>query len=210
MPALPSPRLTPLRRLTLGLCAALCGVAPPLGAWGQVPPPLLAPAQPGPALRAPVPPRPPHAPATAARNPAAADEARKHLREKIRAIRTRKLFDVVQPDAATMQKLTAIAETYEEQLEQARQAVAATGRELRKLLTAPKPSETTAAALSQQLITQRAKVLELEAARETAVRAVLQPLQFAKLVLAWPKINREIREEIYRVLLKKRARDEDI
>ena len=78
------------------------------------------------------------------------------------------------------------------------------------MAAAAKPDDGALTRLTAQLIAQRAKLAEIETARENAVRAVLKPVEFAKLVLAWPKINREIREEIYRVLLKKAARDDEI
>ncbi len=174
--------------------------------------PLKAPEQPGPSLRAAPrdPPHTPHAATTPAKNPAAVAEARAKLREKIRAIRSRKLAEVIQPDPATMLKLAEIAERFEEQLEQARQLAHTTRKDLLKATQAVKPDEATVVRLTQLLISQRAKLQEIETQRETAVRGVLKPVEFAKLVLAWPKINREIREEIYRVLLKKAARDDEI
>lgn len=174
--------------------------------------PLQAPAQTGPALRAaprdPVA-HPPHV-ATPGKNPATVAETRAKLRDKIRAIRSRKLAEVIQPDPASMLKLAEVAEKFEEQLEQARGLAQTTRKELLKATQAAKPDEATVLRLTAQLISQRSKLAEIEVARENAVRAVLKPVEFAKLVLAWPKINREIREEIYRVLLKKKARDVEI
>ncbi len=186
----------------------------PLTAVAQAPSgqPLPAPAPVGPALHAAPrdPPHPPHVAAPAARSPAAAAEARAKLREKIRAIRSRKLAEVIQPEAAAMLKLAEIAEKFEEQLEQARLQAHTTRKDLLKATQAANPDVANVVRLTQQLISQRAKLTDIESARENAVRAVLKPVEFAKLVLAWPKINREIREEIYRVLLKKSARQDDI
>lgn len=191
----------------------------PLNALAQTPPSLRpqlgTPPPPGPVLRAaPGNAPPPHLhtppPKTNPPNSLAAEQARAKLREKIRAIRARKLAEVIQPDAATALKLGEIAERFEEQLEATRTQARTTRRDLVKLLQAPKPDENAVGKLTQQLISERAKLSDIENARETAVRAVLNPVQFARLVLVWPKINREIREEIYRVLLKKKARDEEI
>lgn len=197
--------------------AAQCWItlAIPLAAAAQtsVGQPLTAPAQTGPTLRTaprdPAP-HPSHAVAPQPKTPAAAAEARAKLREKIRAIRNRKLAEVIQPDPTTMLKLAEIAEKVEEQLEQTRQQAQVTRKELQKATQAPKPDDANVSHLTQQLIAQRVRLQEIETARETAVRGVLKPVEFAKLVLAWPKINREIRQEIYRALLKKAARDDDI
>ena len=107
-------------------------------------------------------------------------------------------------------KNEAEAEKFEEQLEQARLQAHTTRKDLLKATQAANPDVANVVRLTQQLISQRAKLTDIESARENAVRAVLKPVEFAKLVLAWPKINREIREEIYRVLLKKTARQDDI
>ena len=194
---------------------AACLFALPLTALAQAPltQPLTAPAQTGPVLRA-----EPREPPPVLRSPhgnaalpkTAAADARAKLREKIRAIRSRKLAAVIQPDPAAMLKLAEIAEKFEEQLEQTRQSAHTTRKDLLKAMQAPKPDDAKVIELTQQLIAQRAKLQEIETARENAVRAVLKPVEFARLVLAWPKINREIREEIYRVLLKKAARDDEI
>jgi hypothetical protein len=177
--------------------------------------PLPAPALPAPAIRAA--PRdagsivkPPHAGAQVPKSATAAAEARSKLRQKIRAIRSRKLAAVIQPDAETMLKLAEIAEKFEEQLEQVRQQAHVTRKDLLKAMQAAKPDDALVSQLTQQFIAQRAKLQEIETGRENAVRAVLKPVDFARLVLAWPKINREIREEIYRVLSKKAARDDEI
>lgn len=168
---------------------------------GAQTPDMGKPASGGPALQT--------APRPAAAKPAQPN-AREALRAKIRAIRTRKLAAAIQPDAPTTAKLSEIAERFGDQLEQARTQASATKKELTKALTAAKPVRADVMRLTQQLIDQRAKLTALDVQREAAVRAVLNPEQFAKLVLAWPKINREIREEIYRVLLKKKAADEEI
>ncbi len=202
----------PFRQRLFGVCLSVLTV--PLAAGAQTPmtQPLTAPPQAGPTLRN-APREVTHQPHTAVqqpKTPAAAAEARTKLREKIRAIRNRKLAEVIQPDPATMLKLAEIAEKVEEQLEQTRQQAQTTRKDLLKATQAPKPDEANVSRLTQQLIAQRVKLQEIEAAREAAVRGVLKPVEFAKLVLAWPKINREIRQEIYRVLLKKAARDDDI
>ena len=188
------------------VCLIALAVAIP--ALGQIPD-LGAPPPTGPTLRAQ--PRPVVAPKPAVLTPKSpATVARDELRAKIRAIRSRKLAAVIQPDAATTAKLSEIAERFEDQLEQTRAQAQTTKKALVKALAAPKPAHAEVTRLTQQLIDQRAKLTATETARETAVRAVLNPEQFAKLVLAWPTINREIREEIYRVLLKKKAGDDEI
>ena len=174
-----------LALLTLPLLLTAVFVMPTRSS-AQVPGPLVAPPQPGPTLHNPPPPpgSPPHgqhAVNPPPKNAAASEEARKKLREKIRAIRTRKLAEVIQPDPATTQKLTEIAEKFEEQLEQTRLLARTTRRDLLKGLQAPKPDDANVARLTDQLISQRAKMQQIETAREAAVRAVLKPVQFAKL-----------------------------
>lgn len=192
--------------LLLVMASSVAVAQPPSGG------PLTAPPQPSAIIQAaprdPVmkPPRTAQPP----KNAMAAADARAKVREKIRAIRSRKLAAVIQPDPATMLKLAEIAEKFEEQLEVVRQQAHATRKDLVKAMQAPKPDEAKVSQLTQQFISERAKLQQIETGREDAVRAVLKPVDFAKLVLAWPKINREIREEIYRVLMKKATRDDDI
>ncbi len=131
-----------------------------------------------------------------------AQQIRNKLRENIRAMRAQKLADVLKPDAPTATKLQEISEKYGDPVMQLHEQARTARRDLVKQLQNPAPDQAAVGRLTEQLLGLRGKFNRLEEERMTAVRKVLTPVQFARYMLAWPKINRQIQEKIYRALEK--------
>jgi Spy/CpxP family protein refolding chaperone len=210
---------------TIGAACAAALLAVP--GWAQAPaaPPPPAAKPPAPAAKPPAqdtkPPAPgAKPPATPAVRPAAkpptpkpldkpndkpkpprdAQEVRDKLRLSIREMRAKKLAEVLKPDPNTAQRLQEISEKYGDDALKVREQAGATRRELKKLVEQAKPDPTAVTQLTDQYLTQRGKAGQLESEREAAVRGVLTPDQFARYLIAWPKINRQIQDLINQAL----------
>ncbi len=134
-----------------------------------------------------------------------AAQTREKLHQRIRTLRAQKLAEVIKPDAATAKRLQEVAEKFEDQLAAVRQEAAITKRDLQKSLQAPKPDDAALNRLTDQMLSQRAKLHKLEDDRNGAVRKVLSAAQFSRLLIAWPKINKSIQEEMYKAILKQQS-----
>lgn len=73
-------------------------------------------------------------------------------------------------------------------------------KELESQLAAPQPDAARLAQLASTIVADRAKVQALEAERTADDQRVLTPLQLARLIVAWPRINRQIKVELYEAM----------
>ncbi len=194
------------------LCCSGAGLGPG-DAVAQAPQPTApqpVPAKPSVAPAAGLPARPPTAVAPGAKpakppavkkDPKQREQARTKLLQRIRALRAQELAEVLKPDAPAVVKVVEIAAGYEDRLIVTRQEARQKRQELDKLLKEPKPDDAAILRVADDLIARRRKLEEVEAERTAALRKVLAPSQFAKVVVAWPRINRKIQETLYRALL---------
>jgi len=183
--------------------------APPAAGAARAGAPAGQPADARPA-KPPVPPgahRPPPKPPTKP-DPNQREAARAKLLAKIRAVRAQELADVLTPDVAAVGKVVEIAAGFEDRLIAARQETRGHRHELDKLLKVAKPDDAAITRAVDQLLAGRRKLDEIEAERTAALRKAVTPAQFARVVVAWPRINRKIQEMLYRALL--RAKGEGI
>jgi Spy/CpxP family protein refolding chaperone len=127
-------------------------------------------------------------------------QKRAQARERITEFTMQKIQAEVGLDAPTLQRFRAVADKYEPQIAGIHREVGMAMRELKAQLAAAQPDETTLSRLSDTIVNDRTKVQALEAQRTADNRSVLTPTQFAKLVVAWPKINRQIKLEMYKAI----------
>ncbi len=176
-------------------------------AWSQVlqvprtapPPPTQKPA--APAAKAPQA-MPAHGPV---QNQPQREEMKARVREQIRAVRAKKLAEVVKPDAATAARLQDVVGLYDDQMTAVRKDAQATRRDLTQLLKSSPNNVQQLTKLTDQLLSQRARLQQIENDRTAAMRKLLTPEQYARIILAWRKVNREIQEQIYKAVLKSRG-----
>ncbi len=210
--------------------AAIASMTLLASAHAQTPPPAPAPTRPAPAPAAPataVRPAPPAAPAGrapvpphpavgAAKPPGAKplvkkvdpkqrEEARAKLLQRIRGLRAQELAEVLKPDATAVAKVVEIAAGYEDKVIATRQDQRQRRADLDKLLKDPKPNDVAISRLVDELLAGRKRLEDIEYERTAAFRKVLNPSQFAKVVVSWPRINRKIQETLYRALLKSKS-----
>jgi Spy/CpxP family protein refolding chaperone len=123
------------------------------------------------------------------------------LLQSIRAMRAKELGDVLNPDTAAVAKVVELSSGFEDQLVAARQDLRQKRSAIDILLAQPKPDDPALNRAVDALMAQRRKLEDIEAERTAALRKVLTPNQFARVVVAWPRINRRIQEQLYRALL---------
>jgi Spy/CpxP family protein refolding chaperone len=73
-------------------------------------------------------------------------------------------------------------------------------KELKAQLAAAQPDEGRLSQLADTIVNDRTKVQALEAQRTADNRHVLTPTQFAKLIMVWPQINRQVKIEMYKAV----------
>lgn len=103
-------------------------------------------------------------------------------------------------DAPTLQRFRAVAEKYEPQIAGLHKEMGMAMKELRAQLAAAQPDDARLSQLSDTVINDRSKVQALEAQRTADNRRVLTPSQFAKLIVVWPQINRQVKIEMYKAM----------
>ncbi len=134
-------------------------------------------------------------------DPKQREAAKQKLLQSIRAMRAKELAEVLKPDMAAVAKVVELSSGFEDQLVAARQELRQKRGAIDTLLAQPKPDDPALNRAVDALMAQRKKLEDIEAERTAAMRKALTPNQFARVVVAWPRINRRIQEQLYRALL---------
>ena len=135
--------------------------------------------------------------------PAAAQpdgQKRAQVRQRITDFAMQQITQELGLDAPTAQRFRAVADKYEPQIAGLHREVGMAMKELRAQLAAAQPDEGKLSQLADTIVNDRTKVQALEAQRTADNRRVLTPTQFAKLIVAWPKINRQIKIEMWKAM----------
>jgi Spy/CpxP family protein refolding chaperone len=135
--------------------------------------------------------------------PAAAQpdgQKRAQVRQRITDFAMQQITQELALDAPTAQRFKDVAAKYEPQIAGLHREVGMAMKELKAQLAAAQPDEGKLQQLADTIVNDRTKVQALEAQRTADNRRVLTPTQFAKLVVAWPKINRQIKIEMFKAM----------
>ena len=135
--------------------------------------------------------------------PAAAQpdgQKRAQVRQRITDFAMQQIVQELGLDAPTAARFKGVADKYEPQIAGLHREVGMAMKELKAQLAAAQPDEGRLAQLADTIVNDRSKVQALEAQRTADNRRVLTPTQFAKLVVAWPKINRQIKIEMFKAM----------
>jgi Spy/CpxP family protein refolding chaperone len=135
--------------------------------------------------------------------PAAAQpdgQKRAQVRQRITDFAMQQITQELALDAPTAQRFKDVAARYEPQIAGLHREVGMAMKELKAQLAAAQPDEARLGQLADTIINDRSKVQALEAQRTADNRRVLTPTQFAKLVVAWPKINRQVKIEMFKAM----------
>ncbi len=141
------------------------------------------------------------------------EEVRSKLLARVREVRAKALTDLLKPDAAATAKVVEIAAGFEDRTLQARQEMRQHRQQLEELIKQPRPDDAAINQAIEAVTLQRLRLRQAEDERSAALRKVLTPAQYAKVMIAWPRINRRIQEQLFKALLQSKggaaAVDED-
>ena len=127
-------------------------------------------------------------------------QKRAQARQRITEFAMQQIQSQLALDAPTLQRFRAVADKYEPQIAGIHKEVGMAMRELKAQLAAASPDEARLGQLAELIVNDRTKVQALEAQRTAENRRVLTPTQFAKLIIAWPQINRQVKIEMYKAM----------
>lgn len=127
-------------------------------------------------------------------------QKRAQVRQQITEYAMKQITTELGLDPQTAQRFRDVAGKYEPQIGGLHREVGMAMKELKAQLAAPQPDEARLSQLADTIVNDRSKVQALEAQRTADNRRVLTPTQFAKLVVVWPQINRQIKIEMYKAM----------
>jgi Spy/CpxP family protein refolding chaperone len=140
------------------------------------------------------PPGPPPGP------PPGSPQMRKQVGERIRVMRIARLTEALQLDEAQAQRFFPILTKYDQKLQPIHQMQADLTRQLAQEASLPRPNEQKINAAIEELLRLRQQAQAIETERIREVRKVLTPVQQARLVLALPKIERQLWRQVRRAM----------
>ena len=127
-------------------------------------------------------------------------QKRAQVRQRITEFAMGQIQSQLGLDAPTLQRFRAVAEKYEPQIAGLHKEVGMAMKELKAQLATAQPDDARLSQLADIIVNDRSKVQALEAQRTTENRSVLTPAQFAKLIVVWPQINRQVKIEMYKAM----------
>jgi Spy/CpxP family protein refolding chaperone len=157
---------------------------------------LVAPGLAGAQEPGPPPPPPPYGP-RAIRRP---DAVRAQVQERLRTMRMWRLTALLNLDEATAQRLFPLLHRYDEQLSPLQRQQGDIMVRMRAELQTTRPDPAKLNQAIDELLRLRAQIGAIEAERTREVRKILTPVQQARLVLALPRIERELRGRVRRAM----------
>jgi hypothetical protein len=127
-------------------------------------------------------------------------QMRKEVRERLRMMRMWRLTEALNLDEATAQRLFPLLNRFDERLAPLqREQVEIAGRIQAELDTGhPDPARLSHSI--DEIVGIRQKVAATEEERIRELRKVLNPVQQARFVLAWPRIEQELRRQVRRAM----------
>jgi hypothetical protein len=146
-------------------------------------------------------------------DPKQREEVRAKLLARVREVRAKALTELLKPDAAATAKVVEIAAGFEDRTLLARQEMRQQRQQLEQLVKQPNPDNAAINQAIEGVMLQRERLRLAEDERSAALRKVLTPAQYGTVMIAWPRINRRIQEQLFKALLQSKggaaAVDED-
>lgn len=102
-------------------------------------------------------------------------------------------------DAATAERVRAVWQQYQDQIAGVRREMGMATKELKAQLAAVEPDTARLQQLSDIIVADRQRVQGIESQRIAALRNILTPAQFAKAIIVSPKIQRQVRQQIWQL-----------
>ena len=131
------------------------------------------------------------------------EAARAQLRERMRQATVKRLVERLGLDAATAQRIDQVEKSIDDQIAAVQADNGRVRRELRRLTEGRPPQPADLVQINQlcdRILSGRATMQKLELQRLAEMRRILKPVDFARLIIVMPQVNREIKGDIYRAL----------
>jgi Spy/CpxP family protein refolding chaperone len=125
---------------------------------------------------------------------------RAQVRQRIADYAMQQLTQQLGLDPATAARFREVADRYQPQIAGLHKEVGMAMKELKAQLGSPQPDAARLAQLADLILQSRQKVQTLEAQRTVENRRVLNPVQFAKLMVIWPQVNKQIKAEVWKAM----------
>jgi len=125
---------------------------------------------------------------------------RAKVRDRVRNAVIERLSAKLALDPQTAQRYRAVVDSYDEQIAEAQRDNGAAHRELKQLYDAGRVDAASVNRIADRILANRQKIAQLEAARSKEVSQVLTPQQYALLILSAPKVQKEVRLELWKAM----------
>lgn len=127
---------------------------------------------------------------------------RAKVRDRVRQEVIARLTTTVAMDAQTAQKFRAVVDSFDARIAELQRDNGAAYRELKQLVDAGRADAAGVDRLADRMCGNREKIAQLETQRAHEVRQVLSPVQYGQLILAMPKVQKEVRKELWKAMAK--------
>lgn len=134
-------------------------------------------------------------------DPKQREQMRAKLLARVREVRAKALSELLRPDDAAIAKVVEISAGFEDRTLHARQEMRQQRQQLEALIKQPKADDAAINKAIEGVMAQREVLRVAEDERSAALRKVLTPAQYAKVMIAWPRINRRIQEQLFKALI---------
>jgi Spy/CpxP family protein refolding chaperone len=133
---------------------------------------------------------------------------RAKVRDRVRQEVITRLTTMVAMDAQTSQRFRAVLDAVDAQIADRQKDNGAAFRELKQLVDSGHADAAGVDRLADRMCQNREKIAQLETQRAHDVRQVLTPVQYGQLILATPKIQKEVRKEMWKAMAHGEAPEE--
>lgn len=144
-------------------------------------------------------------PLAAEAQPAQPAGLRARVRAEVRQKVEQRIAAALKLDPATSARLKEIGDRYDDQIAAMQRDSGQARRQLKQLLDQGGGDVATINQLADRMLGNRARIQGLENQRSQAVRQILTPQQYGWLLIAWPRITRAVKVELWRALAAERG-----
>jgi hypothetical protein len=125
---------------------------------------------------------------------------RAKVRDRVHQEVVERLADKLSLDPQTAQRYRAIVDSFDAQIAELVRDNGAAHHEIKKLVDSGRVDAASVGSIADRMLANKEKITHLEADRSRQVRQVLSPMQYAQLLLFAPKVQKEVRLELWKAM----------
>jgi Spy/CpxP family protein refolding chaperone len=129
-------------------------------------------------------------------------QLRAKVRDRVRQAVVERLASTLALDPPTAQRFRAVLDSFDAQIAELQRDNGAAYKELKQLSDGGHADQANVYRLADRMLGNREKIAQLESQRAHEVRQVLTPQKYAELILAAPKVQKEVRKELWKAMAK--------